>query len=175
MKTVIDILAKGLAQRKVEALLIGGYALPAYGVMRQTMDVDCLMIEADIRSLDDILSKVGYVEKEKTENFVRYSHHSLYLMDVDVVFVDQSTFEKMVKKSMIYRIGEIEMRVPSLTHLIALKLHAIKNNPERENKDMGDIVELLKSNAGKISAAELQSICSRHGREGIFVKLEGYV
>ncbi len=175
MKTAIDILAKGLAQHKVEALLIGGYALPAYGVMRQTVDVDCLMAETDIRALYDILSKVGYVEKEKTENFVRYSHHSLYLMDVDVVLVDRSTFEKMVKESVIYRIGKIQMRVPSLTHLIALKLHAIKNNPERENRDMGDIVELLKSNAGKISETGLQSICSGYGPEGVFAKLEGYV
>jgi hypothetical protein len=33
MKTAIDILFEGLARYKVEALLIGGYSLPAYGVM----------------------------------------------------------------------------------------------------------------------------------------------
>ena len=173
MKTVIDIIAQGLALHKVEALLIGGYALPAYGVMRQTIDVDCLMAETDIAALDNILSKVGYIEKERTENFVRYSHSSLYLMDVDVVFVDRETFKKMVKESRVYRIGKVEMLVPSLEHLIAPKLHAIKNSPERENRDIGDIIELLKSNRDKISAAELRSICCKYGPKKIFAKLDG--
>ncbi len=175
MRTVIDILGEGLNRHNVEMLLIGGYALPAYGVMRQTLDVDCLVSETKIRHLNDILSEAGYVEKEKTENFARYSHSSAYLMDVDIVFVDQKTFEKMMKESMVYRFGKIELRVPSLMHLIALKLHAIKNNPERENRDMGDIVELLRTNPGGVSRTELESICGIYGPEGIFTKVEGYV
>ncbi len=92
MKTAVDILFEGLANNKVEALLIGGYSLPAYGVMRQTLDVDCLIAETKTDCLKCILSGAGYVEQEKTENFARYSHPSVRLMDVDIVFVDQSTF-----------------------------------------------------------------------------------
>ncbi len=175
MKTTIDILVEGLARHKLEALVIGGYSLPAYGVMRQTLDVDCLIAETEINRLKEILSEAGYVEKEKTENFVRYSHPSVCLMDVDVVFVDQNTFNKMMKESMVYRMGKVEIRVPSLIHLISLKLHAVKNNPERENRDMGDIGELLKSNPGNLSMAELKSICGKYGPEGTFAKLERYV
>ena len=175
MKTTIDILVEGLARHKVEALVIGGYSLPAYGVMRQTLDVDCLIAETEINRLNEILSEAGYVEKEKTQNFVRYSHPSIYLMDVDIVLVDKNTFNQMMKESTVYRMGKMEIRVPSLIDLIALKLHAVKNNPERENRDMGDIVELLKSNPGNLSKAELKSICGKYGPKGSFSKLERYV
>ncbi len=40
MKAALEFLAGELAGKKVEALLIGGHALAAYGVMRQTLDVD---------------------------------------------------------------------------------------------------------------------------------------
>ncbi len=175
MKTAVDILFKGLARYKVEALLIGGYSLPAYGVMRQTLDVDCLIVETEIGCLDGILSEAGYVEQERTENFVRYSHPHVYLMDVDIVLVDQNTFRKMTEASMVYRLGEMEIRVPSLIHLIALKLHAVKNNPERENRDLGDIAELLKANPGKLSMTDLKSVCAGYGPDGVFSKIKRYV
>jgi len=40
MKTVLEIIWNGLKTRKVAVLLIGGHALPAFGVARQTVDVE---------------------------------------------------------------------------------------------------------------------------------------
>lgn len=85
MQTTLDILVAGLANQGLSALLIGGNALPAYGVVRQTVDVDCLMVNTDTAALAKVMESNGYVEKGRTENFVRYSHPSLYLMDLDVV------------------------------------------------------------------------------------------
>ena len=105
------------------SLMIGGLALPVFGVARQTVDVDCLVTDSDSKILDAVLTEVGYIETERTENFVRYSHSSVYLMDVDLVLVENDTFEKMLERSFIYRVETTNIRIPCLAHLIALKLH----------------------------------------------------
>ena len=175
MKTVLEIIWDGLEIRNLTALLIGGHALAAFGVARQTLDIDCLMVDADSGAIHTILTKAGYRETERTENFVRYSHSSIYLMDVDVMLVDRSTFDKMLQRSSVYQVGTINVRIPCLVHLIALKLHAIRNNPKRELKDLGDIVELLRSNQGKVTIEELKATCARYGPDGIYAKLESYL
>lgn len=168
-------MCSGLADRGVQIMLIGGYALPVYGVVRQTVDVDCLVVDRDERIINEILTVAGYVERQRTEAFVRYAHPSDLLMDADVMIVDSSTFGKVVDKSALHQVGSVMVRVPCLAHLIALKLHAIKNNPKREIKDLADIVELLRENPESIGPDELQEICSRYGPEGINKKLESYL
>ena len=171
MQTTLDILVGGLAGQGISVLLIGGNALPAYGVVRQTVDVDCLMTNTGTRALAEVMESNGYVEKGRTESFVRYSHPSLYLMDLDVILVDRGTFEKMLQASNLYRIGNKEVRVPCVAHFIALKLHAIKNRPEREKKDILDILDLLDKNRDAVPPDELHDLCKQYGPEGVEAKL----
>lgn len=175
MKTALEIICNGAAARRCNVLLIGGYALPVFDVVRQTADVDCLVADADEQILHDILIKAGYEEQQRTEAFVRYTHPSAVTLDIDVMLVDPDTFDKMLKRSSEHQVGSVKVRIPCLPHLIALKLHAIKNNPKRELKDMGDIVALLEANPGKVPQDELRSICERYGPAGIFRRLEGYL
>lgn len=175
MKTVIETIWEGLEARDLTALLIGGHALPAFGVARQTVDVDCLIVDSDSEALHAILTQASYTETERTKNFARYSHSSAYLMDVDVILVNRETFDKMLQRSSVYKVERSTIRVPCVAHLIALKLHAIRNNPKRELKDLGDIVELLRSNPGEVTPEELESICERYGPEGIYNKLERHL
>ncbi len=39
---------------------------------------------------------------------------------------------------------DLELPVVSAEHLIAMKLFAVQNNPDRKYKDLGDIKEILK-------------------------------
>lgn len=177
MKTTLEFLAGELAGKKAEALLIGGHALAAYGVMRQTLDVDLMIAEEARGTLKNIFSCSGYEEKIRTENFSRFIHPSPVLVDVDVLCVEKDTFGKMLKQSVIHRLGNRrhEFRVPSLKHLISLKLHAAGNDPDRKYRDKADITELLKANPGGVSAEELEYVCGEHGPEGIFKELEEYL
>ena len=62
--------------------------------------------------------------------------------------------------------------VPALEHLIALKLHSMKHNPKlRENKDMPDIVELIKRNNVKVKSKEFKELCLKYGTEGFYKKI----
>jgi hypothetical protein len=96
-------------------------------------------------------------------------------MGIDVMLVDDQTFSKMFSRSSVQKVGTVEVRVPTASHLIALKLHAVKNNPRRELKDLGDAVELLRHGKDVVSRDELREICERYGPEGVLAKLEGYL
>jgi len=153
-------------------LVIGGHALAAHGVARQTVDVDCLIAVENRQALDAHLRGGGFEQRDATENFARYSHPSNLVPDVDVLFVDASTFDKLHVGGIPMQRGSAKLQAPTLPHLIALKLHAIRNNPAREAGDLGDIAGLLRANPGSISASELAALCMRFGPLGIEAKLQ---
>ena len=62
MKSAQEILSNVLDEHGLQLLLIGGMALPAFDVVRQTIDVDCLIASNDKNLLDSILAEAGYSE-----------------------------------------------------------------------------------------------------------------
>jgi hypothetical protein len=153
-------------------LIAGGHALEAHGVSRQTLDVDLLLAADDARAVDEFLTSAGFRQVAANENFARYAPETSNLAEVDLLFVDAETFEKMRASAVpLQRLGR-EFRAPSLEHLIALKLHAVRNNPLRASRDLRDISELLRLNPGKISQETLSGLCDRFGPPDIFSRLE---
>ena len=55
MKAVLQLLMEISATQHIPLLLIGGHALQAYGVTRQTLDVDVLVSEAHAAAMDAAL------------------------------------------------------------------------------------------------------------------------
>lgn len=153
-------------------LVIGGHALAAHGVARQTVDVDCLVAVENRQALDAHLIGGGFVRLSETDHFARYRHPSDIVPDVDVLLVDASTFDKLNADGIPVPRSPIKLRTPALSHLIALKLHAIRNNPTREAGDLGDISKLLRANPGVISPGELTALCERFGPPQIAAKLQ---
>jgi hypothetical protein len=174
MKSALDILAESIAAESLRMLLIGGYALHAYGVARQTADVDCLAPDEVVARLDRALKAAGYNCIAQTENFRRYRSSSVYLMDIDVLSVSSETYNKLSIASQTSLIQNLHFRIPSLLHLIALKLHAIRNNPNREARDLGDIAELIRMNKTQIPPAELREICQKYAPDGWTDRIMGY-
>lgn len=172
MKSAPEIIVEGLERRGMDVLLVGGMALPAYGVVRQTLDIDCLIDEENAPVLGKILIDAGYTEQARSDNFVRYTGPDDTHFDVDVLLVDSETMDELVAESRAFDLGPVTMRVPSLRHLVMLKLHAIKNEPKRELRDLSDIVEMLRFQPDALSADELAAICARYGPPGIHGRLK---
>lgn len=172
MKPTQQIISEGMAELGVPILLIGGMALPAFDVVRQTIDIDCLMAASKESALRDVLVAAGYQEVVRTEMFVRYSSSSVYHYDVDVLLVDDITFEKILADSQLLDVGRSTFNVPCLAHMIMLKLHAMKNNRSRELKDLSDVVEILRANPDQVSEREISAMCEKYGPAGIDVKLK---
>lgn len=154
-------------------LIVGGHALTAHGVVRQTIDIDCLVAAEDHGALAEVLRQAGYSLAAQSENFARYAAKAPDLPEMDVLLVDSSTFQKLQQSSVRLRRGRHEFQVPGLVQLIALKLHAMRNEPRREARDLADIAELLRLNPGSIGATELSEICERFGPPGMIDKLRG--
>ena len=64
--------------------------------------------------------------------------------------------------------------VPGLKHLLALKLHAARNE-HRMDKDMGDVRELLLANPGAVSSLELQQLCDQFGSPELVRRLASFL
>ena len=151
--------------------MIGGFALNAYHVSRQTADVDFLIQKKDYATVLTLLEKEGFSQDYAMDNFARLRGDRNYLMDIDFMFVDASTFGKIKNDAETFTIARNTFEIPSLLHLIALKLHSIKNNPKRELKDLPDIINLVMTNKVNLSDKSFKAMCLKYGSETLYRKI----
>lgn len=157
----------------ISFVLIGGYAVNYYKYARQTVDVDFLINKQDFPKILDLLESAGYKIDYKQEVFVRLiSDKRPFLMDIDFMFVDQETLDQIIKDSQKIDIVGCGFRVPSLEHLIALKLHAVKYNLKlRIFKDIPDIINLIRINKVDAKSEKFKELCLKYGTEELYQKI----
>ena len=141
-------------------LLIGGNAMIGYGSERLTQDCDCAMVAEDERLVAAVLEPLGYLFKERFSSFARYAHLGGRRPVVDVMLLNASTFEKLHAQSREIDMDGVTLRAPKPLHLVALKLHALKQNPSRLGKDWEDIRYLLSHY--EWTAEELTEVAERY-------------
>ena len=162
MQALADLLMRAENRGELRFFLIGGRSLEAHGLVRFTKDVDFLVATQDIPVISDILTRAGYEKINETPIFSRWKHPSMMADDVDIMYVKPETFEKLLEGSKMFEIGSVSIRVPSVPSLIALKLHAMRSNEERLEKDGRDIAELLKLNPGILDKASLEALFTKY-------------
>lgn len=153
IQALADLMMRAEKARTLRFFLIGGRALEAHGVVRFTRDVDFLVAAEDVSNVSSVLTTAGYRKTAENAIFSRWQHPSLKVDDVDVMYVSRPTFEKLMEGSVIHQLGNTSLRVPSVPSLIALKLHAIRSNPERMEKDGRDLADLLLQNPSALDKA----------------------
>lgn len=163
-----------LAACPVRLLIIGGNALIAYGSERLTQDCDCAVVAADETQVATALEKIGYVFNERFDSFSRYVHLGRRRPVVDVMRLSGETFEKLWVQSREVPLGGAQLRVPKPLHLVALKLHALKQNPNRMGKDWEDIKYLLETTRGEWDGGELSELAHRYASPQILDQLRSH-
>lgn len=170
--SVFHLISTVFSRTEVCGVLIGGFALNYYKVTRQTVDIDFLITNNDFKKILNLLEEEGYKIGYTQEVFARLKGNKFYLMDLDFMFVDKETLSKIIKDSREISIANQKFIVPSLEHLIALKLHSIKYNPKiRENKDLPDIIDLIRVNKIKVKNNKFKNLCLKFGTEEIYHKI----
>lgn len=165
MSTIAAALS-ALAQADFPLLIIGGNALEAHGYARFTVDVDCMITASSIEALKAALARHGFQHAGRMTSF-----HEFWFdgkpggMPIHAMFVNGETFEKMWKRRTPMLSADGPLHAPCIAHLIALKLHAVKNNPKRLQKDMGDVLELLSRNPGAVTREELEKVCKSYASQ----------
>ena len=156
----------------VTCVLIGGFAINYYKVSRQTLDVDFLITRDDLNRITGQLKTAGFELDFIQEVSARFKGSGHYLMDLDFVFVDKETLDKIVKDGKEIVITKRKFIVPSLNTLIALKLHAIKHNRKaREFKDLPDIINLIRANNVDYKSKDFRDLCLKYGTEELYNKI----
>ena len=159
-----------------DLVLIGSHALGAHGYHRMTLDIDFMTTEKDYNKIKETMGAVGYGEVARTEVAAKLRGTSEDLIDIDFLFVDENTFEGVKADAKTSRFGACELLVAKPEHLIALKLHAIKQQPKaRELKDLSDIVELVNANQIDVTTTEFKSMCLKYGPEELYSKILKHV
>lgn len=169
MKTpnVFDLIAEAAKKADVRLVLIGGFAVNAYGVTRNTQDVDFLIEEAQYPALCETFLAQGFKEVFRNDLFARFQNQSDFLMPVDILFLDARTFNDVWRDGRTVSFHGVEFKAPSLEHLIALKLHAVKQGGERrEWKDLEDILSLISEN--HFDLAKFHVLCQKFGPSGVY-------
>lgn len=171
-KNIFQLIAQASQKTGARLLLIGGFAVNAYNYARNTRDVDFLVSDDDYRKISVVLASSGYEESVRTQVFAKQVSKGVGAMPVDFLFVDESTFELIWRAGREATLSGRRFRLPSLIHLIALKLHAIKQgSKDRAWKDIPDIMNLIRANKLDTSSADFKMVCQKFGPEGIYQEI----
>lgn len=158
LQTVTDFLDAQGARYAV----IGGVALVMYGLPRTTVDLD-LVVDFSIQ--DDLIRWLegwGYRTLHRSSGYSNHSHPDTDWGDLDFVYVRGDTAEKLFAGCRRAKgPGGQEVPVPSPEHLVALKVVALKNDPDRAFRDQEDLRFLI--HLPGVDQKEVRSYFESHG------------
>lgn len=154
-------------------VVIGGHAANHYGVSRNTADLDLLVKLSNKESWLVLMDKLNYLKGHDDSRFARFKGEYLASWPIDLMFVDDSTFEGMYSESETGKFGEASVKVVSAKHLALLKIHALKYFQEhRFSKDFSDLVSLVKSGKTTMTDLELKAACEKYASLELYMKIK---
>lgn len=142
--TFADVQA-ALGRTGIRVAVVGGVALASYGHPRTTLDLD-LVTEAQFQ--DQVLAameSLGYETLHRSTGYSNHLHSDAARGRVDFLYVRGATADQVFAGvRMRPGPGGIDVPVPAPEHLIAMKVHAIANAPDRLWQEMADIAFLVR-------------------------------
>ena len=124
--------------------VIGGVALAAYGHPRMTLDLDMVTESAAQDVLVAFMESRGFTTLHRSSGYSNHRHPERRHGRVDFMYVQGRTSELLFGALRhLPGPGGVRVAVPRPEHLIAMKVHAIRNDPRRRLRDLADIGFLL--------------------------------
>jgi hypothetical protein len=160
------------AQRKLRFLVIGGLAVNRYGFSRETGDLDFLISQNERVPWMQLLADFGYADFEDRAVFIQYAAPADNAWPVDLMLVKEQTFVPMFAANCDADFYGIKTKVPSLEHLLALKLHSLKNaGAQRFLKDFMDVENLIYINQLDIKSPQIRDLFEKYGNLDLHEKI----
>jgi hypothetical protein len=160
------------AKRNLRLLLIGGHAINYYGCSRETSDLDFLISQKERAGWMQIFAQFGYNTFHDRDCFIQYDAPHDSAWPVDLMLVQEQTFGAMLSQSVEADFFDNKTRVPSLEHLIALKLHALKHTQmHRFLKDFLDVENLIYINKLDIKSPHIRNLFEKYGTPDLYEKI----
>lgn len=141
----LDAVRSFLSDRGARVAVIGGVALAAYGHLRLTLDLDVVTEATAQEALVTMMEARGFVTLHRSEGYSNHRHSERTHGRVDVMYVRGETTDRLFASIReLPGPGGTLIPVPKPEHLIAMKVRAIKDAPERTLQDLADIGYLLR-------------------------------
>jgi hypothetical protein len=154
-------------------LLIGGNAVVGHGYQRMTRDIDLLIHDRNRQQWDALIMSLGYQRHDTRDAFHMYNAVARGDPPLDLMLVDASTFAKLSTDPAYCFFDGVKTPIPRLSHLLALKLHALKHYiPHRYERDLGDVVELIRINRVNLADPEFAGIFERYAIDSVRREIE---
>lgn len=166
-----EVLKACVEQSTSPFIVIGGFAVIAHGYQRTTMDLDLLIRRAHADQWTDLLKRIGYDLDYAHQTFARYK--SSQHIDLDVMYVNDATFDGMFVAAVPTQFDGVPVKVPSFEHLLALKLHVSKQElRHRRLYDWDDIVNLIVQNKIDMREPRWRAVFEKYGTLDLYEKVK---
>jgi predicted nucleotidyltransferase len=150
-KLVLEKLLTAFKEQNIQYALMGGLAMGLLGAGRTTVDIDFLVNRDDMEKVDPIMRHLGYECRYRSENVSQYVSPLKVFGEVDFLHAFREASLQMLQRAEEKEVfGTIKIKSLIPEDLIGLKLQAIKNNPERQQREMEDILFLINDYKDKI-------------------------
>ena len=139
----LDEVRAFLVDRGFRFAVIGGVALAAYGHPRLTLDLDVVTDSAAQDAFIGMMEENGFLTLHRSAGYSNHRHP--HRGRVDVMYVQDQTAERLFESArQLPGPAGRPIAVPKPEHLIAMKVRAMKDAPERMWQDLADIGYLLR-------------------------------
>ena len=134
-----------LAERGYRVAVIGGVALAAYGHPRLTLDLDVVTDAAAQAEVVEMMEARGFSTLHRSPGYSNHRHDERRHGRVDFMYVRDTTADQVFASvRQLPGPSGRPIPVPRPEHLIAMKVRAIADAPERMWQDLADIGFLLR-------------------------------
>jgi hypothetical protein len=173
LSKVFRLLVDFLEGESLDYAVVGAFALHAFGYVRATQDVDFLVRSKNQEKIIRYLEmSLGYETIHRSAGFSNHVHPLSGLGRVDFLYVQGATADAMFGQSSRLQVfGDFRLPVVKPEHLVALKVFAMANNPERALREMADIKELL--DRLELDLEEVRGYFEKHGQLERYYEIVG--
>ncbi len=168
---VLEWLDPTLRAEQIRWGVIGGIALAAHGIPRTTLDLDLVVDRESQDFVVRILEGRRYETLHRSEGYSSHLHEQPAMGRIDVVYVRGETARKLFSEAtFLPGPGGLEILVPRPEHLVAMKVTACRNQPERAFQDLADIRNLCLLPG--VDRSQVRRSFEKHGMLERFDELE---
>ncbi|MBA3386231.1 MAG: hypothetical protein H0T95_06360 [Chthoniobacterales bacterium] len=175
MEKDVTAILRCASERGLPSLLIGGNAVILLGYIRNTVDLDLLLPEQSRSRWLDLLHELGYRFFHGGDAFAQFEPPERSAAPVDLMFVDQATWEKLINGATEMELAGERVLLPRAEYLVALKLHAAmsptRSKPEVDWEDIRQIVRICSLDPEHES---FRSLILRYGSEKALRRIKGF-
>lgn len=170
LRGTMEYVGRRLPEAGVDVLLIGGFAVNYYGYTRSTLDVDFMIAADDVTIVKEKMMEADYSNYAIHEAVAFFQQPDTSLR-IDFLRVERSTVRQLKNRAERIKVTGIELWVPSLPDLIAMKLFAVHHGvTERRDKDVNDVVQLVVKNDFR-QQDDLKTLCEQYASSEVYEEL----